>query len=44
MRLVFRFSLPSNFLDGTNLSLPSYFANTKSQATGLELWQKIFTV
>jgi hypothetical protein len=34
----YTFYLPSNFLDGTNLSLPSYFANTKSQATGFKLW------
>lgn len=30
--------LPSNFLDGTNISLSPYFASTKSQATGFELW------
>jgi len=29
------FFLPSNLLDGANLSLHSYFANTKSQLTGL---------
>lgn len=30
--------LPSNYLDGANLSLSSYFANTKSQTTGFKLW------
>ena len=31
----FTFFLPSSFSDGTNLSLHSYFASTKSQLTGL---------
>ena len=34
----FTFSLPSDFSDGRNISLHSYFANTKSHATAFELW------
>lgn len=34
----FTFFLPSDFSDGRNIPLHSYFANTKSQATGFELW------
>jgi biotin operon repressor len=30
--------LPSDFSDGTNITLHSYFANTKSQAAGFKLW------
>jgi len=30
----FNYFLPSDLLDGRNLSLSSYFANTKSHATG----------
>lgn len=31
----YTYLVPSSILDGTNLSLHSYFANTKSQLTGL---------
>lgn len=34
----FTFSLPSDFSDGTNIPLHSYFANAESHATGFELW------
>lgn len=30
--------LPSDLLDGTNLSLYPYFANTKSHTAGFKLW------
>jgi len=30
----FNYFLPSDFLDGRNLSLSSYFANTKSHTAG----------
>jgi hypothetical protein len=32
------YSVPYTFSDGRNITLHSYFANTKSQATGFELW------
>lgn len=32
------FFLPSILSDGRNISLYSYFANTKSHATGFKLW------
>lgn len=32
------YSVPSDFSDGRNIPLHSYFANTKSQATGFKMW------
>ena len=32
------YSVPFNFSDGANIPLHSYFANTKSQATGFKMW------
>jgi len=34
------FFVPSNFLDGTKLSLSSYLRKYKESATGFKLWQK----
>ncbi len=34
------FFVPSNFLDGTNISLSSYLREYKESATGFKLWQK----
>lgn len=34
------FFVPSNFLDGTKLSLSSYLREYKESATGFKLWQK----